>query len=241
MWFCTFAFPRTANGLFLLRWPVMTLVLWQLFLNAIPIRSGAQPPGACSHLYDQTTEHMRLDTLRAQWGGHKQLLPAYELPALIALSHYPELSNAHIRFREKKAKLPYASRPTLGSLLWPFGHRKYRVIISTRSTRLREPTLMHHLGFNAQIGALGHELAHIAHYEGTRRGAILWEGLRYHNLRFRERYEKQTDRIAIAHCLGLPLYEWNTFIWPVKSQDGARGRVYYAPEAIFDILWSQEK
>lgn len=217
------------------------MALWLYLLGAVPIRGGAQPPGACSHLYDQATENNRLDTLRALWGGHKQLLRDYELATLVALSHYPELKNARIRFREKKAKLPYASRPTLGSLFWPFGHKRYWVTISTRSTRLREPTLMRHLGFNAQIGALGHELAHIAHYEHTRRLAILWEGLRYHNLRFRERYEKQTDRIAIAHCLGLPLYEWNTLVWPIKSQDGARGRVYYGPDAIFDMLWTPEK
>lgn len=184
---------------------------------------------------------MRLDTLRALYGKQKRLLTAYELATLVALSHYPELKNARIRFREKKAKLPYASRPTLGSLLWPFGPKRYRVTISTRSTPLREPTLMRHLGFNAQIGALGHELAHIAHYEGTGRWGILGEGVRYHNLRFRERYEKQTDRIAIAHCLGLPLYEWNAFVWPIKSRDGVRGRVYYAPDAIFDMLWPQEK
>jgi hypothetical protein len=186
-------------------------------------------------LYTQSIEQQHFDSLKQQYSKHKILPPGFELQALIALSYYPELTNAHIKFRVKKAKLPYASRPRLGSLLIPFAHKKYQIIISNQSNALRAPTLLKNLEFNAQIGALGHELAHTAHYRQSHKWKILGESIWYLSTHFKERFEKMTDRIAMEHGLCPQIYTWNKAVYPVKLKDGERAKIYYTPEEILDI------
>ena len=63
--------------------------------------------GVKTYLATPATERMTtLDSLRHLYGKNKRLPAAFELPALAALSHYPELANASIRFVVKKSKLP---------------------------------------------------------------------------------------------------------------------------------------
>lgn len=176
------------------------------------------------------------DSLRALYGRHKSLPAGYELPALTALSYYPELRNAHIRFVVKKADLPYASKPAYWSLITPFVPKRYRIIISNQSSTLREPTLLKNLSLTAQIGALGHELGHTSWYLRTKKCSIIRTGLRYSNEKFKEKFEKMTDCIAIRHGLGQYLLEWNRAVYPTKLKDGNRSKIYYSPAEIEGIL-----
>lgn len=178
------------------------------------------------------------DSLIVLYGRHKILPAGYERQALTALSFYPELRDAHIRFVVKKARYPYASRPRLGTLLLPFVRKKYNIVISRKSTELREPTLLKNLPFEAQIGALGHELAHAAHYAQTPKWKILLESLRYTSDQYKEKYEKATDRSAIEHGLGAEIYNWNQRVYPVKLKDGKRGKIYYSPDEI-RAIWKK--
>lgn len=170
--------------------------------------------------------------------AQKHKLPAgFEEQAKKALTHFPELEETEIRFRFKKAKLPYASRPTLFSLLNPFGNKKYVITISTKSTELRRPTLLKNLSFDAQIGALGHELAHVARYEKQRKLEVLADGIRYFSTGFKSRYEKETDEIAIQHGLGEQLLIWCREVYPVKLKDGSRWQVYHSPEELERLIF----
>jgi len=82
----------------------------------------------------------------------------------------------------------------LGSLINPFGNKKYLIIISSKSTALREPTLLKNLNFNAQIGALGHELAHTAYFHQHKKRTILRDGVKYGiSIRYKEKFEKMTE------------------------------------------------
>ena len=198
--------------------------------------------GVKTYLATPATERMTtLDSLRHLYGKNKRLPAAFELPALAALSHYPELANASIRFVVKKNKLPYASRPRLWSLLLPFARKKYRIVISSRSTPVREPTLLKNLTFEQQTGALGHELAHAAYYHRTRKGKILAEGMQYRRTAFKEQFEKMTDRIAMAHGLCTELLAWNEAVYPVKLKDGNRARIYYSPEQMRTLCGQQNR
>ena len=192
--------------------------------------------GAQVELPAEADLRAQYDTLLSRWGTHKQLPAGLELQALVALSYYPELRDAYIRFEYKKATLPYASKPRFVSLLHPFGKRCYRIIISTQSTALREPTLMKNLPFQAQIGALGHELAHTAYYSKTGSWKLLSDGLRYSSDRFKEKFEKMTDDIAIEHGLDWYIYTWNAAIYSVKKRDGKRANIYYTPEQILERI-----
>jgi hypothetical protein len=190
-------------------------------------------------MYVQEEEQLRFDSLKTLYGRHKKLPAGYELPALVALSYYPELQHKHIKFVIKKHDLPYSSRPRLWSLLVPFVPLRYVIIISTDAGVVREPTLLHHLPFNAQIGALGHELAHTSYYARTRKWQVLKDGLHYSDPVFKEKFEKMTDRIAIQHGLGPQLYAWCGLVYPVKLKDGIRAKIYYSPEEILQIWQGQ--
>jgi hypothetical protein len=177
------------------------------------------------------------DSLQLLWGAHKKLPKGGENQALEALSHYEELMGARIKFRYKKAKLPYSARPTIACLIFPFVKRKYLVTVSTQSTKIREPTLFKNLGYAAQVGVLGHELAHVAWFTGRTRGQIILESLHYIGSKtYKSAYEKQTDRIALAHGLGPELYIWCKEVYPIKLKDGDRWKVYYAPEELLELM-----
>lgn len=186
--------------------------------------------------YDSLSALVQSDSLRVRYGHLKKMPKAYEIPILLALSHYPELHSEKITFRIKKSKLPYLSRPTLGSIVWPFGSKKYIIIISNQSTKLREPTLLENLRFNAQIGALGHELGHTAYFKNRRRYKIMADGIRYWSLGYKKKLERLTDEIAIRHGLGNQILEWNKAVYPVKLRDGKRAKIYYNPQEITEIL-----
>ena len=181
-------------------------------------------------------DNVSTDSLYALHGKNKTLPKGFETQALIALSHYPQLKTAHICFIVKPAKLPYASKPAFFSLLRFWTPKKYVITISNQSTALREPTLLKNLGFNAQIGALGHELAHTAYYQKTGRLKIIAAGIRYGSNAFKEKFEKMTDRIALVHGLGRYLLEWNRAVYPIKIKDGKRSKIYYSPDELSELL-----
>lgn len=181
------------------------------------------------------------DSLRALYGHHKNLPVGYELPVLTALSFYPELRNAHIRFVVKKADLPYASRPAYWTLITPFVRKRYVITISDQSSALREPTLLKSLSLTSQIGALGHELGHTSWYLKTGKLKIIRAGLHYSDEKFKEKFEKMTDCIAIQHGLGPYILEWNRAVYPTKLKDGNRSKIYYSPDEIADLLLHPDK
>jgi hypothetical protein len=110
--------------------------------------------------YSQALWEPYTDSLRALYGKNKQLIPAYELQILLALSHYPELRKISIHFYEEEALIPLASRPEPLQMLKPKQNWQYNVIISTKSIESLEPILVKNLPFEAQVGIIGHELAH---------------------------------------------------------------------------------
>lgn len=150
-----------------------------------------------------------------------------------ALSFYPELELVHIQFVIRPMQLPYAAQPIPNSIFRK-GKRKYRILISNESTVLRAPTLMQALSFEARVGAMGHELAHIFDYEQMNNTQLLNFGVRY--LFEKEKIEKRTDRIALAQGLGAYLLQWSKEVYPIKCQDGNRGQIYYGPEEIQKLL-----
>jgi hypothetical protein len=194
-----------------------------------------------SRLYVEAEEALRVDSLRAMYGQHKRLPKDCELQALLALSHYPELRGERIRFRTKRAKLPYSARPAPISLL-PFARRRYVLTISTASTDVRMPTLLQNLTFHSQIGALGHELAHIAWYVGRKKREVLGEGIRYVvSKKYKAAYERQTDRIALGHGLGPYLHRWCMDVYPTKLRDGNRWKTYYSPAEIWELMGADRR
>ena len=140
----------------------------------------------------------------------KVLPPSFKSQALKALSHYPELENATIIFIEKPARFPLKSFPDPHSLL--VRKRKYKIVISTKTQQELENILLKKLPLKAQVGVLGHELAHTLDYSQKTVFQIIKIGFLYlFNRNFRVKFEKRTDEITIAHGLGEELLTWRLY------------------------------
>ncbi len=145
------------------------------------------------------------------FGNNKKLPKGFEKQALIALSYYPELKDTRIVFKiRKKGAAPFASRPSTWSLLFRKpAKRKYQVFISQKTKPVLTPILMKSLSFNGQIGVMGHELAHTSFYLKKKFGAMVKIALSTISPRYLDKFEYDTDQIAIAHGLGFQLISWS--------------------------------
>jgi hypothetical protein len=95
----------------------------------------------------------------------------------------------------------------------PVGSRSYRVIISTKSAPEMERILLKNLPINAQIGILGHELAHIIDYNKKSITELIAVAINYGiNPAYHAWFEKSTDRRAIDHGLGWELYAYSKYV-----------------------------
>lgn len=184
--------------------------------------------------YNQLAYVHAVDSLQALYGKNKRLILKYKLQTLLALSHYPELKNTHIHFYEEEALIPLASRPEPGTMFGSKTDWQYNVIISTKSLDLLEPVLVKNLPFNAQVGIIGHELAHTTYYLDKNIWQMLVIGLNYPFPGFRADFEKNTDRRTVAHGLGFQLLEYARYARKViEYEETSLGSEYYlSPEEI---------
>lgn len=181
----------------------------------------------------------QLEELKNRYGQNKKLPGDFELPCLIALSHYPELADVNIEFVYKKIATTMAARPRLNMLFRKRKNREYRIFINTDSARVKG-VLLHQVPFNAQVGIIGHELAHIMDYESKSVGRLVKTGIRYLSKGFRSRMEKETDMAAIKRGFGWQLYSFTDFLFTCKDVPEAylkyKQKVYYSPEDFLILL-----
>lgn len=203
-------------------------------------------PCSKDHLKQVETRHHQynLDSLRRLFGNNKVIPQAYERQALIALSHYPELANTHIRFEESAISTTLNVRPALGSLLL---HNKEEREYIIRINNEKEDSVINlaQVPFEAQIGLLGHEFAHIADYAQQNVWGIVSRLFSYMNDKKKQAYEKQTDRITIVHGLGLQLHEWSHFVLFQSNAKVAYKRfkkyMYLQPNEIVQYMQEHQK
>lgn len=219
-----------------------SLFLMGYFFNIVS-GSAQQPIQVYDAAFGDSTT---IQSFKEAYGKNKTLPPGFETQALIALSFYPELKETSISFRVEKAFIPLASRPTIWSLLVASPKkRRYQIIISTRTIDKLNPILLKELPFNAQIGVLGHELAHTAYYIHRSRWAMLGMAIAYLSPSFRNRFEFENDQRCIDHGLGYQLSAWSIQVRRVMKQrnwegavkiDRAKKEGYMNPETIEEIL-----
>ncbi|GIT20894.1 MAG: hypothetical protein CM1200mP40_05760 [Gammaproteobacteria bacterium] len=92
--------------------------------------------------YEEIAEQQRYDQLLLEFGNNKELPPGYELQALLALSHYPELKDIKIRFIVDDVGIPLSSRPLWTSLLRSAKNRTYIVVIDNHLDGPRDVPLI---------------------------------------------------------------------------------------------------
>jgi hypothetical protein len=184
------------------------------------------------------TQLADIDSLQHLYGHKKVLLKGYERQALLALVHYPELKEVFIEFKMVEAESPFVSRPTvLSTLFRSASKRHYLVLISTKSNGWLGDILIDDLPFEAQIGVLGHELAHTVNFVDRSFFKMLRVPIGNLSTAYLNKFEYATDQRAIDHGLGCNLLQWSTFVSSKIPKDYLNGpERYMRPETIINIL-----
>jgi hypothetical protein len=179
----------------------------------------------------------RVDTLMAKYGNKKLFVEEFKEPALIALSYYPELKDVNIDFKYSDEATTMAARPSPLSLF--SSERKYLILIN--NSRDFEGILLEDVPFNAQIGIIGHELAHIADYNNHNLWGIAGIYFRYLDIQRRALFEKEIDKATIERGLGWQLYDWATY--SILANNGSsddyrvfKEETYMHPERIEQVI-----
>ncbi|MDR0714790.1 MAG: hypothetical protein LBF89_11120 [Bacteroidales bacterium] len=128
-----------------------------------------------------------------------------------AAGYYPELCGVNIRLRYGAIKTSMAARPSLWSVLCKRNKRVYYLIVNQR-TKSAQARLLREIPFNASVGLMGHELAHVLDYSTQSGWEIFCTGIRYLGKNYRRRMERQTDATAISRGLGWSLYDYAQYV-----------------------------
>ncbi len=172
--------------------------------------------------YSREADSNRYASLLEEFGRNKNLAEGFELQCLLALSHYPELKDAHIDFVVGDSYWPLSSRPEITSTILPGVQRRLLVLISSGSADFWEPILLKNVPFNAQVGFIGHELAHSVYYQDKTALALIGVAYRYeYDRAFYTEFERDADKLAVERGLGYQLYDLAWFIRKAfgKSQE----------------------
>lgn len=150
-----------------------------------------------------------IPALESQFGKNKFIHPKVRAASLVALSFYPELKNTQIDFTYRKIKTTMQCIPVPNSLLNKSVERSYSIYINN-DIHFEGP-LFDSLPFNAQIGIIGHELAHVIDYENSSNLQIALLGLKYSTGNFDGLYEKRIDSMTVDRGLGWQLFDWSEY------------------------------
>lgn len=182
----------------------------------------------------------QLEQLQAEFGKNKSLQEDFELALLISLSKFPELKELRIEVVYGKIKTTMAARPKLGSVFRCKAKRRYKVVINSKEKKLQKAALKN-VPFNAQVGVLAHEFAHIRLYNTKNLFGLIGVGISYSvSKRFREKFEKENDRETISRGFGWQVYHFTSYILneagvPEKYKK-YKERIYYTPNELEEII-----
>ncbi|MEO0473096.1 MAG: hypothetical protein AAF206_26005 [Bacteroidota bacterium] len=212
------------------------LIIPLLFASAFFL-SATPPPDVKILMLAADFSEEDMDTLQMNYGQNKVFIDQYKKVSLVALSYYPELKETDIEFVHQKLNTTLAARPKMGSVFKKAGKRKYQIFINNHES-CEIP--LDAAPFNAQVGVIGHELAHIVDYEKRNTNKIFGAGLSYATRQSKASFEKQTDRITIEHGLGWQLHHWADFVLKYsKANDkylAFKERIYLTPKQILTYM-----
>lgn len=188
----------------------ITLLLITAFVSSNMLAADTENVNVVRE-YLESEQRQNFAALLSEYGQNKELPPGFELQTLIALSHYPELRDVKIRFIIDDVGIPLSSRPHWASMLRSARNRTYLVIMDSQLDGPRDALLLKNQPFNAQIGIIGHELAHTVYYINRSFWGILSDALCQLN-DCRIDFERATDRRLISYGLGWQRYDHASFV-----------------------------
>ncbi|MDD2798330.1 MAG: hypothetical protein PHV20_07015 [Bacteroidales bacterium] len=214
-----------------------TVFLFLLGLQILTVSAVNQVRQVDSATYASTQE-----MLMQEYGQHLMCPEEFSLQMLIALSHYPELQNISIVVKFAKIGTTASCRPILpskgtkvevDSVLKKY-HRKYVIRINVKPDF--RGVLLKDVPFNAQVGALAHELGHILDYEKRSSIGLMERAVDYTKSGWKRKFETKIDKITIAHGMGWQLYDWADFVMnkstATDKYKAFKRKIYMSPEQI---------
>jgi hypothetical protein len=161
--------------------------------------------------------------LKKEFGNKKQYPPQFEKQILIALSYYPELKNTPILFRIRARHTGLNTRATWPGIFESTRKRHFVITISDSSENILMPLMFKSLPFNAQVGVMGHELAHVTDFLSMTTQQIIMHAIKNISAKYIDRFEYNTDAICIAHGLGYQLLAYSSYVRQKMNREYWRG------------------
>jgi len=100
--------------------------------------------------------------------------------------------------------------------------------------------LLKDIPFNAQIGILAHEIAHIVDYEKRNVWGIISRAFDYLNDNSKQNFEYEIDSLTIEHGLGWQLYDWSDFALSksnaTEEYKAFKRKIYMSPNDIVNYM-----
>jgi len=189
--------------------------LFRWLLGPLPLLAGLPAWGQCSipaeHLLKRSSE-TEIGRLAEAYGRNKSIPTIYRMPVLMALSHFPELTDTRIRFIIKHVHGPLTTNRDWGYFLGHWGRKAFTITISDSTEARLEPILLGKMDLNAQVGVIGHELSHVSAFSRMRLPGWFGVGFGHLSTRYIDRMEFATDSLCIAHGLGYQLLSWSCLV-----------------------------
>jgi hypothetical protein len=185
----------------------------------------------------QSNSSVDFDSLRCLYAQNKSFIKDYEKQCLIALSYYPELKECIIKFEYANINTTMACRPSVQSLVR--GNREYQIFVNDYLDF--EGILLQNVPFNAQIGVIGHEIAHVLDYEERNVAGIIQRGVDYLTFGKKREYEREIDLLTIKQGLGWQLYDWANFSMyqstkATEEYKQFKRDIYMSPSEIEEVI-----
>ncbi len=178
--------------------------------------------------------------LQNSYGVNKLLVPDFELASLIALSQFPELIPINIDMVYSKIRTTMQARPTIWFFLRRKEARVYKVMINSNEKKLKKGALKN-IPFDAQVGILAHEFAHVLHYNTKSTLGLIGEGFRYWiSMKFRSEFEKENDLETIKRGFGWQVFHFTDYL--LNETDASekykayKRKIYYSPDEVEEII-----
>jgi len=149
------------------------------------------------------------DSLKNIYGNNKEFIPGYEVQSLVALSFYPELIYSRITFKLANKESIAKTTITLFSII---NSSNKHFIIYINNNKKSTGLILEDASFNAQVGAIGHELAHVSDFNKKKLFSMIQWGIEYAFKKKRISIERKTDILTIKHGLGLELYTFVDYV-----------------------------
>jgi hypothetical protein len=185
------------------------IILSVIFLS-INLFPNAQIPRKIFIKDSLTEDYFR--ELKKEFGNRKLYPQQFEKQILVALSYYPELKNTPILFRIRTRHTGLNTRATWPGVFESSRKRHFVITISDSSEDMLMPLMFKNLSFNAQVGVMGHELAHATDFLRMTTRQIIMHAIKNVSAKYIDRFEYNTDAICIAHGLGYQLLEYSSYV-----------------------------